>query len=57
MAQLEEETGYDCSRAIDPRAKCEVFISGQSSTMFFVTGVDENFQFVPRTRNEIEVSS
>jgi hypothetical protein len=56
MAQLEEETGYDCSRAIDPRAKCEVFISGQSSTMFFVTGIDENFQFVPRTRNEIEVS-
>jgi len=24
--------------------------------MFFVTGVDENFAFLPRTRNEIEVS-
>jgi len=56
MVQLEEETGYDCSRSIDPNAKCEAFINGQSSTMFFVTGVDENFPFAARTRNEIEVS-
>lgn len=54
--QLEEETGFDCSRMIDPRAKYQTEVRGQSVTMFFVTGVDEHTAFEPRTRNEIGVS-
>lgn len=54
--QLEEETGFDCSRLIDAKAKYQTYVNAQSVTMFFVTGVDENTHFAPKTRNEIGVS-
>lgn len=54
--QCEEETGFDCSRLIDPKAKFETYVKSQSMTMFFVTGVDENTKFGAQTRKEIGVS-
>lgn len=55
LYQLEEETGFDCSRMINPKAKYQTVVNAQSVTMFFVTGVDENFKFEPKTRMEIGV--
>lgn len=41
---------------LNPKAKYQTYVNAQSVTMFFVTGVDENTKFAPKTRMEIGVS-
>ncbi|KAG5178281.1 hypothetical protein JKP88DRAFT_188627, partial [Tribonema minus] len=48
-----EETGFDASALIDPRAFITLFSNGQQSTMFIVPDVPEDFNFAPRVRKEI----
>lgn len=48
LVQVLEETGYDASGSADEKDVLTLYLNGQQSTMYIVTGVDEEFPFEPQ---------
>ncbi|CAM9665427.1 unnamed protein product [Choristocarpus tenellus] len=53
VREVLEETGYNAEGMTSEKKSFTVYLNGQQSTMYIVTGVDENFKFEPQVRKEI----
>ncbi|CAN0280675.1 unnamed protein product, partial [Hapterophycus canaliculatus] len=51
--QVQEETGYDARGGAREKDFLTVYLNGQQTTMYVVTGVDETYPFEPQVRKEI----
>lgn len=45
-----EETGYDAASGANEKDCLTLYVNGQQTTMYIVTGVDEGFRFEPQVR-------
>lgn len=48
--QVLEETGYDASEGANEKDFLSLYLHGQQTTMYIVSGVDEDFAFEPQVR-------
>lgn len=48
--QVMEETGYDASKGANDKDFLTLYLNSQQTTMYIVSGVDEDFAFEPQVR-------